>query len=115
MGTLIVLLLCVLVVRALATHRAGRPASGSALAVVQGWATEVVDGARTLARLDRPAGETSTAPLDLTTSRPRSAEGRPAEPIALPDGRPDDGDSSRSRSGAGIRVDYLVILGCSRS
>ncbi|WP_324277958.1 hypothetical protein [Blastococcus brunescens] len=52
MGTLIVLLLCVLVLRALAAHRPDRSASGSVLVVVRGWMTDVVDGARTLARLD---------------------------------------------------------------
>jgi hypothetical protein len=52
MGTLIVVLLCVLVFRAMAAPGSSGPAPGSAGAVVQAWATDVVDGARALARLD---------------------------------------------------------------
>ena len=52
MGTLIFLLLCVVVLRALASRPSGPPPSGSVGDLMRIWAADVVAGARTLARLD---------------------------------------------------------------
>ncbi|WP_142025352.1 hypothetical protein [Blastococcus colisei] len=52
MGTVVFLLLCVVVLRALASTPSGPPTSGSVRDVLRGWGLDVVDGVRTLARLD---------------------------------------------------------------
>jgi hypothetical protein len=51
-GTIIFLVLCVGVLRALATGRPAATVRGPALEVVREWGAEVVAGARALARLD---------------------------------------------------------------
>ncbi|SFF86734.1 hypothetical protein SAMN05216574_13011 [Blastococcus tunisiensis] len=51
-GTVIVLLLGVLALRAMAAHPSGPPVSGSFGEALRRWGADVVDGARTLSRLD---------------------------------------------------------------
>lgn len=51
MGTVIFIVLCVVVLRALASTPSGPPEPGSWRDVLRVWGADVVDGARTLCRL----------------------------------------------------------------